>query len=87
MSDVPIRWASIEKICVGGEAVLRERITAELVAATAKVTGDYNPVHVNEAAAGDQRVTGRSPRRYIARAHFAADRDGAAGTWVDLVRE
>ena len=51
MSDSPIRWASIDKMRVGDEAVLLERVTAELVAATANVTGDYNPVHVDEAAA------------------------------------
>lgn len=45
MSDSPIRWASIDKIRVGDDAALLERVTVELVAETVKVTGDYNPVH------------------------------------------
>lgn len=51
MTGRPFSWASIESIHEGAEVVLRELITAELVDATASVTGDFNPVHVDAKAA------------------------------------
>lgn len=44
-------WACIDDIHVGAEAVIRERITKQLVTSTADVTGDRNPLHVDENAA------------------------------------
>ncbi len=44
-------WARIETIQVGQRASIRRRITNDLVQATAAVTEDFNPLHVDEAAA------------------------------------
>ena len=46
-----MHWASIEAIAVGQKASVRQRITADLVRATAEVTGDFNPLHVDGRAA------------------------------------
>src|SRR5438034_2477697 len=46
-----MHWASIEAIAVGQKASIRQRITADLVRATAEVTGDFNPLHVDGRAA------------------------------------
>jgi len=57
----PMRWARIEDIREGAEAVVRERITETLVQATAEVTGDWNPLHVDASAArelGESRPVG-----------------------------
>lgn len=45
------RWARLDAIEPGQTAAVRATITPELVAATASVTGDFNPVHVDQAAA------------------------------------
>ncbi len=51
MSGRPIRWARLEAMEPGQEVTVRERISAELVAATARLTGDQNPIHVDAQAA------------------------------------
>jgi 3-oxoacyl-[acyl-carrier protein] reductase len=44
-------WAAIEQLAIGQEATLRERITADLIASTARITGDDNPVHLDASVA------------------------------------
>jgi 3-oxoacyl-[acyl-carrier protein] reductase len=52
-----MHWASIESVSVGQQASIRQRITPDLVRATAEVTGDFNPLHVDGSAAA---VAGQS---------------------------
>lgn len=44
-------WADIQAIRAGQEATVRQRITADVIRATAEVTGDFNPLHVDLDAA------------------------------------
>jgi 3-oxoacyl-[acyl-carrier protein] reductase len=46
-----MHWASIESLTVGQKVSIRQRITSDLVRATAEVTGDFNPLHVDRGAA------------------------------------
>ena len=51
MNDRKVRWACLEAIREGQEATIREKITPELIEATARITGDHNPLHVDPKAA------------------------------------
>ncbi|HUR92457.1 MAG TPA: SDR family oxidoreductase [Gemmatimonadaceae bacterium] len=51
MSHPVINWASIDRIKVGAEASICIKVSPELIAATAGVTGDFNPLHVDADAA------------------------------------
>ena len=57
MSSAPVRWARLDQLHEGQTVTLREQVSVELVEATAKVTRDYNPLHVDPAAA---RAIGQS---------------------------
>jgi 3-oxoacyl-[acyl-carrier protein] reductase len=45
------RWARIDDIVEGQTATLRTTVTEELIEATAQLTGDFNPLHVDPEAA------------------------------------
>ena len=51
MTQPNARWVHIDDLQVGAEAVFTQLITDSLVHATADVTGDWNPLHVDAEAA------------------------------------
>jgi 3-oxoacyl-[acyl-carrier protein] reductase len=46
-----MRWADLDRIRVGDEATVAARISRELIDQTAQLTGDDNPLHLDDAAA------------------------------------
>jgi 3-oxoacyl-[acyl-carrier protein] reductase len=45
------RWADLARLAIGDSASARIRVDAALIAATAQLTGDDNPIHLDAAAA------------------------------------
>jgi 3-hydroxybutyryl-CoA dehydratase len=59
MADVPARGYAIEELEVGMSAAYEHVVTAADIEAFAAVSGDHNPVHLDEAFAKTTRFKGR----------------------------
>lgn len=59
MNDCEMRGYTIEELQVGMEASFEREITEDLVNRFAEVSGDINPVHVDEDYANKSRFKGR----------------------------
>lgn len=59
MNGSDMQGYTIEDIQVGMEASFSREITESLVNSFAEITGDYNPVHVDEEYANNTRFKGR----------------------------
>lgn len=62
---------SFESITVGEEASFTAEITPDVVDAFAALSGDYNPLHVDEAYAASTALGSRTPHGMIAGAFFS----------------
>jgi 3-hydroxybutyryl-CoA dehydratase len=59
MADVPTRGYAIEELQVGMSAIYERVVTTTDIEAFAAVSGDHNPVHLDEAYAKTTRFKGR----------------------------
>lgn len=66
------RFADLQNVAVGETASLRRTITAEAVAAFAALSGDYNPLHMDDLQAQEAGFQGRVSHGALLVAYLSA---------------
>lgn len=71
MAELPTRGYAIGELSVGMTAAYEHVVTAEDVEAFAAVSGDHNPVHLDEAYAKTTRFKGRIAHGLLAASYIS----------------